>query len=121
VRPGASHGFCRHGSAGTTGAADAKISMLPRLTETTPSQRNTMKKIMTAVFASALALTLAAPAALACDGHKTAQEKDESGVIAKEDKAAEEKKAPEAEKKARPKVAKAEKKQQKKPVRVSQK
>lgn len=84
-----------------------------------------MKKIMTAVFASALAIALAAPAAFACPGHdKTAQEKDESGVVAQEDKAGEEKKAeqaPKAEKKEQPKVAKAAKKPQKKPVRVSQK
>lgn len=83
-----------------------------------------MKKIMTAVFASALAIALAAPAAFACPGHdKTAQEKDESGVVA-QDKAGEEKKAeqaPKAEKKQQPKVAKAAKKQEKKPVRVSQK
>jgi hypothetical protein len=86
----------------------------------------TMKKIMTALFASALALALAAPVASACPAHdKVAKEKDESGVIAQEtDKAGEEKKAeeaPKAEKKEQPKVAKASKKQQKKPVRVSQK
>ena len=85
-----------------------------------------MKKIMTAVFASALALALAAPAAFACSGEdKTAQEQDQSGVVAQEDKAANEKKAeqgPKATKKKAPaKVAKAEKKQQKKPVRISQK
>ena len=88
-----------------------------------------MKKIMTALFASVLALALAAPAASACPGHddtKVAKEQDESGVIAQEDKkAGEEKKAEEApkiEKKEQPKVAKAPKKaQQKKPVRVSQK
>ena len=87
-----------------------------------------MKKIMTALFASVLALALAAPAASACPGHdtKVAKEQDESGVIAQgEKKAGEEKKAEEApkvEKKEQPKVAKAPKKaQQKKPVRVSQK
>jgi len=85
-----------------------------------------MKKLMTAMFASALALALAAPAALACPGHdtKVAQEKDESGVIAQEDKGGEEKKAeeaPKAEKKQQPKVAKAAPKKQKKPVRISQK
>ena len=89
-----------------------------------------MKKLMTAMFASVLALALAAPAAFACPGHdddtKVAKEQDESGVIAQEDKkAGEEKKAEEApkiEKKEQPKVAKAPRKaQQKKPVRVSQK
>lgn len=87
-----------------------------------------MKKIMTAVFASALAMALAVPAASACPGHddeKTAKQKDEAGAIAQEDtKAGEEKKAeeaPKAEKKEQPKVAKAPKKQQKKPIRVSQK
>ena len=89
-----------------------------------------MKKIMTAVFASALAMALAAPAAFACSEHKTAQEKDQSGVVAQQDKAANEKKAEQvpkakatakaAKKKAPARVAKAEKKQQKKPVRVSQ-
>lgn len=84
-----------------------------------------LKKIVTAVFASALTFALAAPAALACPDHETAQEeKEQPGVIAKEDnesKPAEE--APKAEKKQQPKVAKAEKvaKKQKKPVRVSQK
>ena len=87
-----------------------------------------MKKLMTAMFASVLALALAAPAAFACPGHdddtKVAKEQDESGVIAQEDKAGEEKKAeeaPKAEKKQQPKVAKAAPKKQKKPVRISQK
>lgn len=84
-----------------------------------------LKKIVTAVFASALTFALAAPAAMACPGHdETAKEKEQPGVIAQEDgesKPAEE--APKAEKKQQPKVAKAEKvaKKQKKPVRVSQK
>lgn len=85
-----------------------------------------LKKIVTAVFASALTLALAAPAALACPGHETAKEKEQSGVIAKDDQAGESKpaeQAPKAEKKQPAKVAKAEKvaKKQKKPVRVSQK
>lgn len=85
-----------------------------------------LKKIVTAVFASALTFALAAPAAMACPGHdeESAQKKEQPGVIAQEDgesKPAEE--APKAEKKQQPKVAKAEKvaKKQKKPVRVSQK
>jgi hypothetical protein len=89
----------------------------------------TMKKLMTALFASVLALALAAPAASACPEHdtKVAKEQDEPGVIAQEgkaDKAGEPKQAeaaPKAEKKEQPKVAKASKKQQKKPIRVSQK
>lgn len=83
-----------------------------------------MKKLMTSLFAAALATALAAPAAFACDGHKTAEKEDATGVIAKEEKAGAEKKAeqaPKAAKKQQPKVAKAQKKQQKKPVRVSQK
>jgi len=86
-----------------------------------------LKKIVTAVFASALTFALAAPAALACPGseHETAKEKEQPGVIAQEDeagKSAPAEDAPKAEKKQQPK-AKAEKvaKKQKRPVRVSQK
>jgi hypothetical protein len=86
-----------------------------------------MRKIITAVFAAALGLALAAPLASACPGmDKTAKQKDESGVIAQDgdDKAGDGKKAEEAPKKAekqQPKLAKATPKKQKKPVRVSQK
>jgi hypothetical protein len=86
-----------------------------------------LKKIVTAVFASALTLALAAPAALACPGseHETAKEKEQPGVIAQEDEAGKSTpaEAPKAEKKQQPKAAKAQKvaKKQKKPVRVSQK
>ena len=85
-----------------------------------------LKKIVSAVFASALTFALAAPAALACPGHedkKTAQEEQEPGVIAQEDESKPAEEAPKVEKKQQPKVAKAEKvaKKQKKPVRVSQK
>jgi hypothetical protein len=86
-----------------------------------------LKKIVTAVFASALTFALAAPAALACPAteDETAQGKEQPGVIAQEDEAGKSKpaeEAPKAAKKQQPK-AKAEKvaKKQKRPVRVSQK
>lgn len=84
-----------------------------------------LEKIVTAVFASALTFALAAPAALACPEHETAQEKEQPGVIAQEDEAGKSKpaeEAPKTVKKQQPK-AKAEKvaKKQKRPVRVSQK
>lgn len=67
-----------------------------------------LKKISIALAASALSLTLAAPAAFACDGHKTktVQKEEKEGVVAKKDEA---KKAD--EKKTETK---------KKPVKVSQ-
>ncbi len=86
-----------------------------------------LKKIVTAVFASALTFALAAPAALACPEHETAQEKEQPGAIAQEDEAGKSKPAEEAPKTAKKqpkaKAEKAEKvaKKQKRPVRVSQK
>lgn len=84
-----------------------------------------LKKIVTAVFASALTFALAAPAALACPAHEdeTAKEETEQpGVIAQEDESKPAEEAPKVEKKQQPK-AKAEKvaKKQKRPVRVAKK
>ena len=69
-----------------------------------------LKKISVALAASALTLTLAAPVAFACDGHKTktVEKENKEGVVAKKDQA---KKADES---------KTEKKtEKKKPVKVS--
>jgi hypothetical protein len=51
-----------------------------------------MKKLITAIFASAFALALAVPVATACPGHDGSkvvnkEEKQEDGKVVKEDKA----------------------------------
>jgi outer membrane biosynthesis protein TonB len=81
-----------------------------------------LKKIVTAVFASALTFALAAPAALACPDHadETAkEEKEQPGVIAQEDESKPAEEAPKVEKKQQPKKAEKVAKKQKRPVRVA--
>lgn len=73
-----------------------------------------LKKTISAVIASAFALTLAVPLATACPAHE-AKNKDEKGQIAKEDTA-----QPDKDQKDQKKVARADKKQAKKKDKAPQ-